>query len=197
MGKIHPDWIKEKIANRVNPDLAIAQARVESELENISTRFEQWVYDDYIATGTAPDKAKALSTSYGLFQIMGYNLKEMGTDVTKPEVANTYLISPTLQVNSYVTFSQQVRKEFSPVNDFLAAYNGGKKAVMALKTSGFYGKAEPYVYKVKALMEALTPDDRTRYTRFLSSQSTGFIIPIIILFGSTAYLYLSDREEEQ
>jgi hypothetical protein len=196
MGLIQPSFISEKIANRVNTNQAIAQARVESNLENVSTRFEQHVYDRFISEGISPSEAKALATSYGLFQIMGYNLKTMGIDVTKPEVAKNYLISPTSQVNSYVQFSLALAKEYPKQNDFLAAYNGGPAAVTQFKQIGYYGKAEPYVYKVKGLMEALTPDDRLRYTKY-QAQSQWFIVPVVILISGKLLLSLINGGDDE
>lgn len=197
MGYIAPDFIKSKIANRVNPLIAVAQADAESNFDNYSIRYEPKVYQDQISKGETPANAKLLSTSYGLFQIMGYNLKAMNIDVTQPGKAGLYLASPTDQINSYVTFTQGVRKQFPADTDFIAAYNGGAGAVQKLKTLGYYGKAEPYVFKVKTNLNTVTPDDRFRYQKYLAENGSDIVAPVLIITGFSAVLYFMTRNKKE
>lgn len=191
MGYISPDFIKSKIANRVDSTQAVAQAEVESDFDNFATRYEPSVYNDLVKQGIETAKAKLLATSYGLFQIMGYNLKKMGIDVSLPGRAGQYLSSPTEQINSYVTYSLGLKKQFPSVNNFLAAYNGGSGSVAKLIPLGYYGNAEPYVFKVKSILKTVTPDDQIRYQRY--QDATGFSpVPVIALLfaGGATWYYL-------
>jgi len=69
------------MANKLGVNPAIILALTEKESHgNLSPtpRFEQAEYDEQIAKGVPEEKARMLATSYGAFQIMGYNYESAG-----------------------------------------------------------------------------------------------------------------------
>lgn len=144
---------------RFDPALTLAQAIAESNLDTAARRFEKAVYDRFIQQGISPGKAQLKATSWGLFQIMGYNLENMGYPVTNLEWLNNYLNDPALQVESFLKFSWQLLNDHKgDIRKYLAAYNGGQGAVNAEKSNGFFGPAEPYVQKVLKIAKLWNPE---------------------------------------
>lgn len=166
---VTPSIIKTLVGSNFDKDLAAAQADQESDFDSTATRFEQGVYDKLVKTNTPAD-ARILSTSWGIFQIMGYNLKNMGYPVLNQEWRESYLNDIPLQVQSYIKFSKPLFAKYGSLNPFLADYNGGPGAVDALKTRGYYGAAEKYVYEVKNRLGLVTDDDLKRYNLWFSEK---------------------------
>jgi len=149
--------------NSLDPTLAVAQIEAESNGNQFATRFEPKVYDSFIKQGISPDLARLKATSYGSFQIMGYNLESLGYSLSKIQ---DYLNSESQQLESFVKFAVPLwsasSSQMEPTNYYLARYNGGTGATSMRNTNGFYGKAEPYVFTVKKIAGWLHPSDAQR-----------------------------------
>lgn len=167
---VTPSIIKTLVGSNFDKDLAAAQADQESDFDSTATRFEQGVYDKLVKTNT-PTGARILSTSWGLFQIMGYNLDSMGYPILNQTWREDYLNNIPLQVQSFLQFSRPLWAENKAnLNNYLAEYNGGQGAINSLPKLGYYGAAEPYVYEVKNKLGLVTDDDLKRYKLWFSEK---------------------------
>jgi len=159
------DLLKQLVSGFViDAKIIFGQLTQESANNKIATRQEPVWIEKFKKQGFSERDSIILGTSWGLYQIMGYNIKALGYDVLNDKWLNSFLDSETLQTEVYKKFSLPVWKNVSGnVNHFLASYNGGSGAIQTFNKEGYYGQAEDYVYKVKKLANILTPEDSARY----------------------------------
>lgn len=113
--------------SEVSPSLLFALARVESNLDPNTARFEpEWRY--HLDTslwakklGITRDTERALqSFSWGLMQVMGTVAREHGFDRHLTE-----LINPQLNVLIAIRKIEQLQKKYSSMEDVISSYNQG------------------------------------------------------------------------
>ncbi|MDD2871681.1 MAG: N-acetylmuramidase domain-containing protein [Candidatus Gracilibacteria bacterium] len=111
----------------VKPEMVKAILKQESGGNMSATRFEKHVYDRELRKGRNSDEAKLLSTSFGGFQIMGFNYKVCGYD----------------SVTSYVEAMKNPENQFNAFANFVKA-NGSLHNAMKGNTPDFQTIARYY-----------------------------------------------------
>lgn len=119
----------------------------ESNWDQYATRYEPKFQKRYIDSNDkyfmySDNYKKDLATSWGLYQIMGVNLRKLGFD---GDFRNDYLPDTKLQEFYYDKYTRRFLKKYqNNVGDFIASYNAGKPRFRA---NGEY-KNQTYVNRV-------------------------------------------------
>ncbi|MDP2091311.1 MAG: N-acetylmuramidase domain-containing protein [Candidatus Gracilibacteria bacterium] len=86
----------------IKSEMIKAILKQESNANMSATRFEKHVYDRELRKGTSSEEAKLLSTSFGGFQIMGFNYKVCGYESVSAFVEA--MKNPQNQFNAFANF---------------------------------------------------------------------------------------------
>jgi soluble lytic murein transglycosylase-like protein len=133
----------------VDPNLIGAIIMCESAGNPWACRFEPHVYrrGTYInlkakrpATCSADTEKVFQSTSFGLMQIMGFNLRDMGFEGWLPEVC-----TPEINIEYGCRFVARLLKRWPRIEDTVSAYNQGSPRKSANRAEY---QNQPYVSKV-------------------------------------------------
>lgn len=137
------------VAHEINVHVASAIAHVESGLKPNVARHEpkyKWLFNprDFVNhSNTFETETIFQKTSFGLFQMMGANFRELGFaghfgDVFKPEI----------QLHYAMIFLKKLLNKYDNLDDMIASYNAGRPRK---NEAGQYLNQE-YVDKVKNQM---------------------------------------------
>jgi hypothetical protein len=122
------------IKDLARPELADITAAVmltESAGNPFATRFEKHVYKKR--------KNRLESSSWGLFQIMGYNLQNLGLELSEDSLVQ-FLNNIPLQVEYFNRYyDRELKGKYTSPEELYALYNGGIRAHEKLKATGSAG----------------------------------------------------------
>ncbi len=138
-------------AYQVNAHLASAIAHVESGLNPNVARYEshyKWLFnpEKFVNhSNTLDTETMFQKTSFGLFQLMGANFRELGFKADWGLVFQ----KTTIQVDYGIKFLKKLSTKYDKIEDCIAAYNSGRPK----KDEG--GRYDNQIYVDKVLAEML------------------------------------------